>query len=230
MRKLTKYLAISLTSLTVLTGCKGSKIEGEEAKSVITDLQKNFKRTYDSYDFSIEAKEDDEGVKTTVSTKLKYDKEDDIYYLYNEAKNNNGSNKQEFYIGKIDGKRYILDMINKEYEEVGIAELALLTASFTAALTEMTTNCDLLFVTCLSYIDNPSESVERTFYSNGEGNLTIESTFEAEGYKVDSTIEYDEYRHTYAKTVMTGDGYSSTTVEKYKYECDLTLPKVNLED
>ena len=220
MKKMTKVLALTLASFTLMTGCKGKEITASEAKGVIDGISNAQAAAYDenaSWTVATEIKGVVDGKEDTVKAVISYNAEESVIYTYSLSE----GKETEVYYGYSADTYYAFDEVKGEYTSLGIgasiAWEAQKIALFVASPEVLGTAYIALFATAAS-----TEAEGYTYFSSGEGNLVVDVT---EG---ESSASY-----TFKNNVLTGaienvkdennDFSSKTTV---KYSSKYKLPNI----
>ena len=220
MKKMTKVLALTLTSFTLMTGCKGKEITAAEAKGVIDGISNAQDAAYDenvSWTVTTEIKGVVDGKDDKVKAIISYNAEESVIYTYSLSE----GKETEYYYGFSADTYYIFDEVKGEYTSLGIggsiAWEAQKIALFVASPETIGTAYIGLFATAAN-----TEAEGYTYFSSGEGNLVVDVT---EG---ESSASY-----TFKNNVFTGatenvkddknDFSSKTTV---KYSSKYKLPNI----
>jgi len=227
MKKTSKLLALVVTSLTVMSGCKGSKITNEEAKDVVSNIAEESAKIYAegklSFTAEVEMTMTIEGEESEAKTELEYDAENKALYAYVYAKDGEETEELEYYCGLKDGVYYYFDELKEEYYTVegNAAELAWATnesyLAFPAGVSAQ------ILTALTGYIAAEDENV--TFYSSGEGNLYVEYKYEEDGEKVQYDYEFKDNLVT--KEIIKGsdeEGNKVNSKTTLKYKASVKLP------
>lgn len=232
MKKTTKYLAIILTSLTTLTGCKGQELTCEDASSVIDDIIQKQTTVYENVSFTakVVATGTVDGSPARTKSTLKYDAENKVIYSYLL----DGEDETEFYIAMKDGAYYTVDVIAKEYTVTSIMAETLWSAS--KKLYEAVPLTSAAAVLAEAKLAAESKDENYAFFSSGDGNLVVEATnlSETDGedsFEGNATYTFKNYLFTkeVAKESGTFDGQSYTTksTTTFSYSASVKLPSLD---
>lgn len=220
MKKMTKVLALTLTSFTLMTGCKGKEITAAEAKGVIDGISNAQAAAYDenvSWTITTEIKGVVDGKDDKVKAIISYNAEESVIYTYSLSE----GKETEYYYGFSADTYYTFNEVKGEYTSLdfggSIAWEAQKIASFVASPEVLGSAYIILFATAAN-----TEAEGYTYFSSGEGNLVVDVT---EG---ESSASY-----TFKNNVLTGaienvkddknDFSSKTTV---KYSSKYKLPNI----
>lgn len=211
MKKMTKVLALTLASFTLMTGCKGKEITAAEAKGVIDGISNAQAAAYKenaSWTITTESKGVIDGKEDTVKAVISYNAEESVIYTYSLSE----GKETEVYYGYSADTYYAFDEVKGEYTSLGFgASVAWETSKalvFAASPEAIGSAYITLFATAAS-----TEAEGFTYFSSGEGNLVVDVV---DG---ESTGSY-----TYKNNVFTGateevkdenNDYSSKVSVKY---------------
>lgn len=225
MKKSKVLFALSLASLTALTGCKGSKITGEKAVNRAKEIQNA--ANYDVKAFTVTTKGKD------YKSVTKYSEEKKVAYSYTKEVKDGNTSVSESYIGVKDGVFYTFDVQAKTYSEVSgletivnaaweVAAKAFLTASITAYSAQA--NAVLAAVISNESLADDEKSANLVAYSSGSKAMAVESTTEDSDGNKTTTTTYIKNNLLSKVVVKSSDSTSKTT---YKYSASVKLPSTS---
>lgn len=233
MKKTKLLFALSLASITALTGCKGSKITGEDAIKRADEISEN--ANYGDvkvFSSTTTAKGTKDGKKVSVKSVLKYDSEKKLAYSYTKQVDGGDTTISEEYFGIKDGIYYHFDVQEKTYKMVSVAvdgawaaDTALDFATTLAAL-PLTQSALLTAVKTNESLADDKKSADLVAYSSGKTSMTIESVLvnkDDEKNKTTTTTYIKDNRLSKV-TVKSNDFTSKTT---YKYSASIKLPSTS---
>lgn len=233
MKKTKLLFALSLASITALTGCKGSKITGEDAIKRADEISEN--ANYGDvkvFSSTTTAKGTKDGKKFSMKSVLKYDLEKKLAYSYTKQVDGGDTTISEEYFGIKDGIYYHFDVQEKTYKMVSVAvdgawaaDTALDFATTLAAL-PLTQSALLTAVKTNESLADDKKSADLVAYSSGKTSMTIESVLvnkDDEKNKTTTTTYIKDNRLSKV-TVKSNDFTSKTT---YKYSASIKLPSTS---
>jgi hypothetical protein len=225
--KKNKLLLLALTSLTVVTGCKGSKITAEEAKNVAENIAAESAKIYAEGNLSFTASasiemtiEGEEGV---MNTDIEYDAENKAMYAKIYTKDATTTVEMEYYCGFKDEVFYFFDEMKKEYYSVEGEAGKLTWAAQAENLAFPATTSTKIMGQLLVLINEENEYVK--YYSSGEGNLYVECEYEEEGEKGSFVYEFKDNLVT--KEIINAsdsEGNKMKSETTLKYKASVKLP------
>ena len=228
--KKNKLLLLALTSLTVITGCKGSKITTEEAKTVIEGISTESAKIYAEGNLSFTASAKIEttidGATGVINTDLEYDADNKALYAKLYTKDANTTVEMEYYCGFKDNVYYFFDETKKEYYSLDGALGETTWATQAQYFTFPATTSASIMAELLVMINEESEYIK--YYSSGEGNLYVEGEYEEEGNKASIVYEFKDNLVTKEIVNASDDkGNKMVSEAKLKYKASVELPSEN---
>ena len=195
--KLLKILLILPFLLTTPSCSKSQEIDANKAKEIYTSIEKylNDEFEHDSYTRVLTSKSDitNKDSKTEVKINDKIKKNGNTIYDNFERFMDGKKDNSKLYFYEKDGKYYRDD---KELEKTFFESLTKTYSSKVIASNYLKT-VELYISACL----RGTEIGEFTFYSNGEGNLTVVEVLEVKNkdytYHSQTTYSYDNYKFSY---------------------------------
>lgn len=236
MKKTKLLFALSLASITALTGCKGSKITGEDAIKRADEINENANYgDVKAFSMTTTAKGTEDGKKVSMKSVLKYDSEKKVAYSYTKQVNDGDTTISEEYFGVSDGIYYHFDAQAKTYTMVsGLDTIvngaweAATTLLFAGVLTSTATAQTALLTTVKANesLADDKKSADLVAYSSGKKSMTIESvTVDNSDEKNKTTTTTYIKDNKLSKVTVKSNDYSTKTT--YKYSASVKLPSTS---